>query len=244
MNIGETSDNMSVNGVNIYSKEYGPWEDKAKELNANRGQESVVMAESQGIELTDTAKEAIISSSKGGTLNKMGITLKVAQTMEAIQHTRWSRGEKKDPAKDLAETKEIVGEELDFMIRSVDEEQKEDIKESMLNAAQEVYVARVRNSIRSIVDNIVNESDREISTFYLDEHLTESKLTDKTNQLLSIIPAEKIDELLQQIEEEKSKGYASKEAPLQIESNIGGILNKWEKELTKGKEEQAGPGIE
>lgn len=229
MNIGETSDKMLVNGVSIYSKEYGPWDDKAKQLNVDRGQLSVEMAEEQGIDLSQGAKEAIVSTSKGGSLNKIAITLKLAQTMEAIKYPRWSRGEKKEPAKDIVEVTEILNEELSFMLREqdIDDETKRKIQESMISAARATYVEEKQSNIRRLIGTVVMATERELDmNSDVASHVGSTTLTEeRINKLLENIPDERIDEIFTSLE-----GVANNDTYTAIrrEDVICRLVSEWE----------------
>ena len=205
MNIGETNEAMSLNGVSIYSKEYGPWDDKAKELNARKGEMSIEMAENQVIELSQNAKEAIIGASKGGTLNKLAITLKLAQTMEAIKHTRWSRGQQKQPAKDIKEVTGILNDELNFMLngQQIDYETKEQIKQSMISAARDTYVQEKQTRIKSLIQSIMMFADRELDVQPdVASHVGISRLTEeRINSFILGLSTENIDEVYKNIDD-------------------------------------------
>lgn len=230
MNIGETSEEMSPNGVSIYSREYGPWDDKAKELNANRGQISVGMAEEQGIELSQNVKDAIISTSKGGSLNKLAITLKLAQTMEAIKHTRWSRGQEKQPAKNIEEVTQILDEELDFMLRGQDisEEEKNEIKLSMLTAARKTYVQEKQTRVQNLIRTIVIATERELDVQPdVAAHTGSTTLTEESiKELLSKIPDDEIDEFCDGLE---SVARRNAYTALIHEDMVCSYIDSWEK---------------
>ena len=227
MNIGETSDKMLVNGVSIYSKEYGPWDDKAKQLNVDRGQLSVEMAEEQGIELSQGAKEAIISTSKGGSLNKIAITLKLAQTMEAIKYPRWSRGEKKQPAKDISEVTEILNEELSFMLKGqvIDDETKIKIQESMISAARTTYIQAKQSDIQRLMESVVETSEDEAKVKFGSSSNTTTLTEERINKLLENIPDERIDEFFTSLENViNNDTYTA----IRREDVISRLVSEWE----------------
>lgn len=233
MNIGETSEYMIIDGENIYDHA-GGWTPEMREKNAERGQRSIEMAESQGIALSDMSKEAIISTSKGGTLNKIGITLKVAQTMEAVKYKRYTKEGPKEPAKNITEVTEIINSELDFMLRgqAISEDTKEQIKNSMIAAARKTYVMEKSNDIRSIVHYVTYEAEKQISMYdSVSSHIGESTLTDSViSDFLKRIPEDKIDDIYSEVHE----AFSDNNTPITcIESNIGDIISKWENKYKK-----------
>lgn len=236
MNIGETNEKMMVNGVSIYSKEYGPWDDIAKTLNAERGSLSAEMATEQGIELSDSAKDAIIASSKGGSLNKMGIALKVAQTMEAIKHTRWSRGEQKESVQNIDEMTEIVGEELDFMLskQDIDKQTKNQIKESMLSSAREVYVSEKQHSIKSKIIHVNWDEGKMMQEMGIEYIIPSIMEPERVEQLLKNVPAERIDELHNEVDQITSQQDST--SMYEVEKSVVKLLGKWEKEYIERNE--------
>lgn len=139
--IGETHEKMFVDGVSIYSKEYGPWDDKARELNSQRGAYSVEIAVNEGISLNQEEIQAVESMSSGKNINLRALIMKVAQTYEAVKFPRWSRGEKKEPAKDFDEVSEILQEEIDFMIRNqeIAEDERQNLTGNLVEAARTTY---------------------------------------------------------------------------------------------------------
>ena len=145
-NIGEHHPDMFVEGVSIYSTEYGKWDEsekgqKAKALNAVRGSKSVEMAQSVGIELTPEMLEAIEATSKGKSVNLMAVLMKAAQTYKAVQQPRWSRGVKKEAAKNFEEVEEILKEELDFMMKGqeIEPESREQLLSGIIESARATY---------------------------------------------------------------------------------------------------------
>lgn len=241
MNIGETNDVMTPNGVSIYSKEYGPWDEKAKELNSNRGQISIDMAEEQGIKLSQNARDAIISTSKGGTLNKLAITLKLAQTMEAIRHTRWSRGQEKQPAKDIAEVIKILNEELDFMLKGqqISEESKNEIKVSMIRSAKKTYIQEKHVMVQNLIRNIVWNTNRELDMSPdVAKHIGSTTLTeDSINELLGKIPEDRIDDFCYEL---KKIVDMPAQTALRHEDMVCNFIDSWEKEEKIIKKEDIG----
>lgn len=137
---------MFVDGVSIYSKEFGKWDDsekgkKAKALNSERGSKSVEMAQQLGIQLDPEMIEAIEATSKGKSVNLMAVLMKVAQTYEAVKHPRWSRGEKKEAAKNFEEVEEILREEMDFMMggQEIEPQAKEQLVNGIIESARTTY---------------------------------------------------------------------------------------------------------
>lgn len=239
MNIGETSDEMNVDGINIYSKEYGPWDDKAKELNKNRGEISVRMAEEQKIALSETQKEAIISTSRGGTLNELAIALKVAQTMEAIKHTRWSRGQEKQPAKNIHEVTEILEEEIDFMLRGqeISDEEKGKIKSSMINSAKKTYIQEKHAMVQKTISMIVMWTNRELDMNpSVADHVGNTTLTEeRIKALLDQIPEDKIDDFCYKLTKIIDTPVPT---ALLHEDMVGEFISSWEKEEKAIKKEE------
>lgn len=145
-NIGEHHPDMFIDGVSIYSKEFGKWDDsergkQAKALNAQRGSKSVQMAQELGIELTPEMVEAIEATSQGKSVNLMAVLMKAAQTYEAVKHPRWSRGEKKEPAQSFEEVEEILREEMEFMMRGqeIEPEAKDQLVNGIIESARTTY---------------------------------------------------------------------------------------------------------
>lgn len=239
MNIGETNNKMVVNGVSIYSKEYGPWDDRAKQLNVDRGLLSVEMAEEQGIDLSQGVQGAIISTSKGGSLNKIAITLKLAQTMEAIKHPRWSRGERKEPAKNISEVTDILNEELSFMLKGqdIDDETKRKLQDSMISAARATYVQEKQCNIRNLLQLVVMATERELALYPdVDRHIGSTTLTEECIEtLLKNMPDEKIDSFWKSLE--KKYEQPSRTA-LYKEDDVSNFIYEWEKgKFTPEREE-------
>lgn len=145
-NIGEYHPDMLIDGVSIYSEEFGKWDDsergkKAKELNATRGSKSVEMAQQLGIQLEPEIIQAIEATSQGKSVNLMAVLMKVAQTYEAVKHPRWSRGVKKEAAKDFNEVEEILREEIDFMMmgQEIEPEAKEQLVNGIIESVRTIY---------------------------------------------------------------------------------------------------------
>lgn len=227
MNIGETSENMKINGVSIYSEEFGPWGESAKKLNEIKGLESISMATSQGIELTDEAKQAIIACSRGGTLNNLAITLKVSQTLEAIKHPRWSRGEKKEPAKNIDEVSSIIGEEVEFMIKNmeIDETAKTDITQSMVSSARKVYSMEKQQSIRRMLGALSYDEVKSMQESGLDFDDSNAELGLKLDKLFMHITEDEIDVFFDDI-----SGVATSQDISDIDKSLltSSVIKKWE----------------
>lgn len=227
MNIGETSENMKINGVSIYSEEFGPWGESARKLNEIKGLESISMAASQGIELTDDIKQAIITCSRGGTLNNMAITLKVAQTLEAIKHPRWSRGEKKEPAKNIDEVSSIVSEEVMFMIKNMelDEAAKLDIKQSMVSSARKVYSMEKQQSIRRMLGLFSYSEAKSMQEWGIDFDDSNAQLGLKLDNLFMHISEDEIDPLFDEL-----SSIVSTQDVSEMDKNIltTSVIKKWE----------------
>ena len=158
-NIGEHHPDMYIDEVSIYSKEFGKWDDsdrgkKAKDLNAQRGSKSVEMAQQLGIKLEPEMVEAIEASSQGKSVNLMSVLMKAAQTYEVVKSPRWSRGEKKEPAKNFEEVEEILKEELDFMMKGqeIESEAKEQLISGIIESARATYsVEKVTEQAKGMV---------------------------------------------------------------------------------------------
>ena len=155
-NIGEHHLDMSPNGVNIYSPEYGAWGEEERKLNASRGSKSVEMAQEIGIGLTPKMIDAIEATSKGKSTNLMALLMKAAQTYKAVQQPRWSRGVKKEAAKNFEEVEEILREELEFMAKGqeIEPEAKEHLLSGIIESARATYsiekVAKEGKSMASL----------------------------------------------------------------------------------------------
>ncbi len=227
MNIGETSENMKINGVSIYSEEFGPWGESAKKLNEIKGLESISMATSQGIELTDEAKQAIIACSRGGTLNNMAITLKVAQTLEAIKHPRWSRGEKKEPAQNIDEVSSIISEEVMFMIKNmeIDETTKMDIAQSMVSSARKVYSREKQQSIRRLLGVFSYDEAKSMQEGGIDFDDSNAELGLKLDKLFMHIPEDEIDAFFDEISSVTATQDISESDKTLLATSV---IKKWE----------------
>lgn len=139
-NIGQMHPNMYVNGINIYSREYGSWKEDngiASNLNSNRGNYSIQMAEEQGIELSDEEKETIEGTSRGRASNLMSSMVKIAQTYIAVQRERLANGEQKGPAKDFNEIAGYLRETIDEISEQF--EMDPQLVEDVIKATGEVY---------------------------------------------------------------------------------------------------------
>ena len=139
-NIGQMHPDMYVNGVNIYSREYGSWKEDngiAGKLNSNRGNYSIQMAEEQGIELSDEEKETIEGTSRGRASNLMSSMVKIAQTYIAVQRERWANGVEKGPAKDFSEISGYLRETIDEISEQF--EMDPQLVEDVIRASGEVY---------------------------------------------------------------------------------------------------------
>ncbi len=136
-NIGQMHPDMTVDGASIYSKDYGPWDDRAKQLNSNRGNYSIQMAEEQGIELTQSEKETIEGTTRGKASNLMGVVIKSAQTFIAVQSPRYNYGQKKEAAKNFNEIQEYLKETFDEISKQVDIDDK--IIEAIIQSAKGIY---------------------------------------------------------------------------------------------------------
>lgn len=162
-NIGEHHPDMSIDGVSIYSKEFGKWDDsergkKAKALNSQRGSKSVEMAQQLSIKLEPEMVEAIEANSRGKSVNLMAVLMKAAQTYEAVKSPRWSRGEKKEPAKNFEEVEEILKEELDFMMKDqqLEPQTKENLVSGIIESSRATYCAeKVTKQAKGMVWNTV-----------------------------------------------------------------------------------------
>ena len=135
-NIGQMHPDMYVNGVNIYLYD-GPWDEKARTLNLNRGEYSVQMAEKQGIKLSDDEKETIKGTSRGRASNLMSSMIKIAQTYIAVQRKRWNDNKDKGPIKDF----DKIADELRVTIDEISEQFEMDpqLVEDVIKASGEVY---------------------------------------------------------------------------------------------------------
>ena len=236
MNIGETSDAMKINGENIYDHK-GAWTQEMRALNEKRGEISVDMAESQGIQLSDSIKEAIISTSRGGSLNIIGIALKMAQTMEAVKYERDTKEGHKNPVENISELTEILDRELDFMLRGqeISEDVKKQIKDSMIAAARKTYAMEKSQEIKGTINYIAGVTDIEVSANpSVQEHVGENIFTTEAiDKFLSSIPPEKIDALQNEIE-----GLFLIDYPTELlrEDGLADIIRAWSEEKSKGEE--------
>lgn len=236
MNIGETSDAMKINGENIYDHK-GAWTQEMRALNEKRGKISVDMAESQGIHLSDSIKEAIISTSRGGSLNITGIALKMAQTMEAVKYERDTKEGHKKPVENISELTEILDRELDFMLRGqeVSGDVKKQIKDSMIAAARKTYVMEKSQKIKGTIIHIAGVTDIEVSANpSVQEHVGENIFTTEAiDKFLSSIPPERIDDLQKEIEGLFLVGYPT---DLLMEDGLADIIRAWSEGKSKGEE--------
>ena len=223
--IGETHEALYIdkegNGekVSIYSKEYGPWDDKARELNKTRGALSVELAQREGISLSEDEIQAVESMSTGGNINLMAIMMKMAQTYEAVKHPRWSRGEKKEPAKDFNEVSEILQDEIKFMIKNKElpENEKQNLISNLIEAARATYDMEYTTRY---VGSLRIQEENEIFIYGLQDKIGPSLLTDeRLAELYSKLTNAELTDLYKDMQE------ASRE------SHAGGIIEKYEKQV-------------
>ena len=95
----------------IYEKDFD-WSKhpEARNLNRKHGEESVKIAEQLGIELSSEQIDAIVAHCKGECPNLLCEIITIAETCEAVTHTRVYNNRFKKPAKDWAEIEAILRE--------------------------------------------------------------------------------------------------------------------------------------